>query len=423
MDQLNEALELLSEAPPLAWAGGAVVILLMVLWLGRRSRSASRVPARAPVQDRTAMRELQKNIARLESENTALSNFFQLLPDFTKEINSRMERRAVAPLLVTMVERLFAPSQILMFEFDPRVNKLFLSHQKGLAEDVTLRFEVGLGEGRIGWVAAHKVAMDVNDFIQEMRHSGTSIDLPAHSRFRTELCAPLVYQRQVVGVLSIGGVSRHYKYEKTILSLIADLGSIALFNSKLFSQVEEAANSDGLTKLFNKRFFLEKLGAEIVKAEGGHYPVSVFIFDLDHFKHYNDSQGHQAGDEVLKATGQILKDMVRPDDIAARYGGEEFIVFLPQTPKDGAMKAAEKIREKVAAHPFVNCESQPLGLVSLSGGVSTFPDDGRTGADLIVAADQALYRAKKAGRNRIARSEPNYFSDEPDEVVYSSGRG
>jgi diguanylate cyclase (GGDEF)-like protein len=393
MDQLNEALALLREAPQLAWAGGALTALLIGLWLGRRSRPMSRTTTRGPVQDRSAVRELQKTNARLESENAALSNFFQLLPDFTKEINSRMERRAVAPLLVTMV----------------------LSHQKGLSEDVTMRFEIGLGEGRIGWVAEHKVAMDVNDFIQEMRHSGTSIDLPAHSRFRTELCAPLVYQHQVVGVISIGGVSRHYKYEKTILSLIADLGSIALFNSQLFSQV--------LTKLFNKRFFLEKLGAEIVKAEGGHYPVSVFIFDLDHFKHYNDTQGHQAGDEVLKMIGQILKEMVRQDDIPARYGGEEFIVFLPQTPKDGAMRAAEKIRERVAAHPFANRESQPLGLVSLSGGVSTFPDDGRTGADLIAAADQALYRAKKAGRNQVARSAPNYFSDESDELIYNSGRG
>jgi diguanylate cyclase (GGDEF)-like protein len=423
MDQLNEALALLREAPQLAWAGGALTALLIGLWLGRRSRPMSRTTTRGPVQDRSAVRELQKTNARLESENAALSNFFQLLPDFTKEINSRMERRAVAPLLVTMVERLFAPSQILLFEFDPRVDKLFLSHQKGLSEDVTMRFEIGLGEGRIGWVAEHKVAMDVNDFIQEMRHSGTSIDLPAHSRFRTELCAPLVYQHQVVGVISIGGVSRHYKYEKTILSLIADLGSIALFNSQLFSQVQEAANSDGLTKLFNKRFFLEKLGAEIVKAEGEHYPLSVFIFDLDHFKHYNDTQGHQAGDEVLKMIGQILKETVRPDDVPARYGGEEFIVFLPQTPKDGAMRAAEKIRERVAAHPFANRESQPLGLVSLSGGVSTFPDDGRTGADLIAAADQALYQAKKAGRNQLARSAPYYFSDESDELIYNSGRG
>jgi diguanylate cyclase (GGDEF)-like protein len=183
------------------------------------------------------------------------------------------------------------------------------------------------------------------------------------------------------------------------------------------------ANSDGLTKLFNKRFFMSRLSDEILKAEKGHYPFSLFIFDLDHFKHYNDTQGHQAGDEVLKLTGQILRDMVRPDDTAARYGGEEFIVILPQTPKDGAMIAAERIRAKVAEHPYANRESQPLKIVSLSGGIATFPDDGRTGTDLIAAADAALYRAKQAGRNRVLRAETKYFSDGSEDAYYNVNNG
>ena len=166
---------------------------------------------------------------------------------------------------------------------------------------------------------------------------------------------------------------------------------------------------------------LTRLGNEILNGEKGHYPWSIFIFDLDHFKHYNDTQGHQAGDEVLKITGQILRDAVRPDDVAARYGGEEFIVILPQTPKDGAVKAAERIREGMISHKFPNGETQPLGLVSLSGGVSTFPDDGRAGPELIVAADQALYKAKNAGRNRVLRAEPKYFSDDSEDVVYNTG--
>ncbi len=425
MEHLQELLVLVDEVPALYWLVGTPALLILGWLFGRRSRSAnrSRAPVRHPAADRGAVRELQKTIARLESENAALSHFFQLLPDFTKEINSSMERRAVAHLLVSMAERLFAPSQILLFELDPKVNKLFLAHQKGLSEDVQMRYEIAPGEGRIGWVAQHRVAMDVNDFIREMRHSGVSLDMPAHSRFHTDLCAPLAYQSRILGVLSIGGISRHYKYEKTILNLVADLGSIALYNSQLFSQVQEAANSDGLTRLYNKRFFMQRLGHEILEAERGHYPVSIFIFDLDHFKHYNDTQGHQAGDEVLKITGQILREGVRPDDTAARYGGEEFIVILPHTPKDGALQAAEKIRRTVAEYEYANRESQPLGMVSLSGGVSTFPDDGRTGADLIAAADRALYEAKKSGRNKIARAKANYFSDEQDDVVYGTGGG
>jgi len=109
--------------------------------------------------------------------------------------------------------------------------------------------------------------------------------------------------------------------------------------------------------------------------------------------------------------------------MAARYGGEEFIVLLAQTPKEGAMKAAVRIRERIAGHPFPNRESQPLKIISLSGGVATYPDDGQSSSDLIAAADAALYRAKREGRNRVVASKPKYFSDEADDVVYNVQKG
>jgi diguanylate cyclase (GGDEF)-like protein len=425
MDSISDALATLQTVPPWGWACGILGGVFLGWLLGRLAGSggrSARRPAR-PENEISALRDLKSSVARLEAENTALSNFFLLLPDFTKEINSRMERRAIAPLLVKITERLFAPTQVLLFFLDDRVNTLILVQQRGLAEDVKIGFQVKMGEGRIGWVAEHQVPMDTNDFIREMRQSGASLEVPAHFRFKTELCAPMVHEGRVLGVISVGGITRHYKYEKTMLNLIADLGSIALYNNTLFSQVQEMANSDGLTKLYNKRFFMNRLSEEILKAEKGHYPVSVFMFDLDHFKHYNDTQGHQAGDEVLKITGQILREMVRPDDIPARYGGEEFIVILPQTPKDGAMVAAERIRIKMASHPYPNRESQPLKTVSLSGGVATFPDDGRTGTDLIAAADAALYRGKQAGRNRVMRAETKYFSDGTEDAYYGVHNG
>ena len=135
------------------------------------------------------------------------------------------------------------------------------------------------------------------------------------------------------------------------------------------------------------------------------------------------SQGHQAGDEVLKITGRILRESVRADDVAARYGGEEFIVLLPHTPKEGAHRFAEKFRKMMAEYEYPNRECQPLKCVSLSGGVATFPDDGRTGAELIVAADAALYKSKKAGRNRVACAKLNYFSEESDDASYGGASG
>jgi len=414
--------------------GGAVVglvvgTLLIVLWRGRASAAARSVPSgRAERTDRgdpaaSVVRELQKTVARLENDNAALANFMQLLPEFTRRMNSRIERREIPMQMVRIVEQLFAPSQILIFLLEERINKMALVKQVGLPGDAARQVQFDFGEGRLGWVAQNGVAMDLDDFIREKRLTGANFDVPAHFQFSVELCAPMIHEGKVRGVISAGGIKRHYKHEKSILSLIADLGSIALYNHDLFNKTQEMANCDGLTKLFNKRYFMERLSNVLLDASKGHHPFSLFIFDLDHFKHYNDTQGHQAGDEVLKATGEILRDTVRPDDLACRFGGEEFIVLLAHAPKKGAMQAAERIRERIAAHPFAARESQPLKVVSLSGGVATFPDDGLTSADLIAAADAALYLAKKDGRNKVLPSEPKYFSDESDDIVYHPQSG
>ena len=411
---------------PMPWITAVVVgagVFIFLHFIRRMIVGAAPKESRhaAPGHDR--VREFQKTIARLEGENAALSSFFRYLPDFTKEINSRMDRRSIAPLLQKVIEVLLAPTQIMLFQLDRSTSLLKLVQQKGAVEQQARDIQVAFGEGRIGYVAEHKITMATDDFIREMRQTGQSLDASSHFGCDPQLCAPLVHDEQTIGVISVGGITRHNKYEKSMLTLLADLGSIALHNSTLFSQTQEMANCDGLTRLYNKRFFMERLADEIRGAEKGHHPVSVFMFDLDNFKHYNDSQGHQAGDEVLKITGRILRETVRPEDLPARYGGEEFIVIWARTSKDDGVAAAERIRRKVAEYPYSNRESQPLKIVSLSGGVATFPDDGRTGAELIKAADAALYEAKRDGRNRIYGSKPKYFSDELDSGASKSKAG
>jgi diguanylate cyclase (GGDEF)-like protein len=138
--------------------------------------------------------------------------------------------------------------------------------------------------------------------------------------------------------------------------------------------------------------------------------LSLLLLDIDHFKNYNDTSGHPEGDAVLKAVGQILRGSVREDDVAARYGGEEFVVVYPGASKAQALALAENLRHAVESHPFAHGARQPCGRVTLSGGVATFPDDSRSGADLVQCADQALYAAKDAGRNRIVAARPNYLT-------------
>ena len=415
----------LNDLPGWVPAVASAIVALLAGYLLARLRSAGHrtVPVRGDAAT-TQAREMQKTIARLESDNLALANLFQLIPEYTKKMSSRIERREIPMQIVGVLEQLFGPSQILILLLEERIGKFELVKHMGLPPDFPTKFLVAPGEGRLGWVAQNGMTMDTDDFIREKRLAGANFEMPSHFPFRIELCAPMMHEDKVRGVISVGGITKHYKQEKAILELVADQGSIALYNHDLLAKTQEMANCDGLTKLFNKRFFLdEKLSGVIHEAAKGHHPFSVFIFDLDHFKHYNDTQGHQAGDEVLRTTGELLRGALRPGDFAARYGGEEFIVLLAHAPKEGAMEAAERIRTLIAEHPYANRESQPLKIISLSGGVATYPDDGLTGADLIAAADSALYRAKRGGRNKVLASEPKYFSDEAEDPVYNVQNG
>ncbi len=166
-------------------------------------------------------------------------------------------------------------------------------------------------------------------------------------------------------------------------------------------QLRTLAVTDGLTGVYNYRYFREYLAQEFRRAERHRLVVSLVMLDIDFFKKYNDTHGHQAGDEVLKVVARLMKNNTRAIDVVARYGGEEFILVLPETKKASAAIVAEKIRKLVASHIFPHKRGQANGHLTVSVGVSSYPEDARTSDTLIQCADQRLYRAKEAGRNRV----------------------
>ncbi len=170
---------------------------------------------------------------------------------------------------------------------------------------------------------------------------------------------------------------------------------------QLNKQLKHLATRDGLTGLYNRRYFLEALELEFSRSKRHGRTFSLLFIDLDHFKHYNDTFGHPAGDALLKGLAEVITESSRRTTIVARYGGEEFVLLCPETPKDGARIFAERLRKSVEEHPFHGGESQPSGRVTLSIGVSTYPEDGSDSKTLISRADQAMYQAKKNGRNRV----------------------
>jgi diguanylate cyclase (GGDEF)-like protein len=167
------------------------------------------------------------------------------------------------------------------------------------------------------------------------------------------------------------------------------------------SRLAQLAVTDGLTGLYNHRHFHERLSLEAERSVRNGLPLSLLMIDVDHFKHYNDHHGHPSGDEVLRQVARIMTDGRRANDFCARYGGEEFAVVLVDTPKLVAAKVAERLRERVATHSFEHADKQPLGCLSISLGVATFPSDANDAEGLVRAADAALYRAKGGGRNCV----------------------
>jgi diguanylate cyclase (GGDEF)-like protein len=220
----------------------------------------------------------------------------------------------------------------------------------------------------------------------------------------SEICVPLLKNDNVLGVLNIESSSDRPLTEKdvNILTSFASPVAMSIDNARLHAKATSLALTDGMTGLFNRRAFDQFLETEFIRAERYGHPLSLIFIDMDSFKEYNDTYGHPAGDERLKATAKILKNKMRDPDVAVRYGGEEFAIILPHTSKEGAMFLAERLRG--TAEGFAPGEPRERAYIpgyTISLGVATFPYDGTTISALLLAADNAELTAKRLGKNRV----------------------
>ena len=167
-------------------------------------------------------------------------------------------------------------------------------------------------------------------------------------------------------------------------------------------ELRRLATSDGLTGLYNHRYFQDRLRQEVKAAKRYGKPTSLLLIDVDHFKTYNDTLGHPQGDTLLREVSSLLLGMVREVDLVARYGGDEFAIAMPQAEKGSATILAERLRKHLASAPFVEAATLPEQTLTISIGVACFPEDGATASELISSADRALYRAKRGGRNQVS---------------------
>jgi diguanylate cyclase (GGDEF)-like protein len=211
---------------------------------------------------------------------------------------------------------------------------------------------------------------------------------------------------EYLGALSIARRARPFtREEEELLEYLAGQAVVSIENASLHATVERQAVTDELTGLANVRALGSILEREIERARRFDGSLALIMVDLDRFKQVNDEHGHQQGDEVLAAVAAVLRELSRDIDAPARYGGEELAVVLPQTDSDGAAQLAERMRERIEALRVPHVDGRDPLRVTASFGVAALPENGWDRESLIAAADAALYRAKRAGRNRVERAE------------------
>ena len=217
--------------------------------------------------------------------------------------------------------------------------------------------------------------------------------------FQGVMGIPFQMKGETSGGILVGSRDRSYRArDQQLLEILANQAAHALENAQLYQRMEEMATTDGLTGLYNHRYFQEALDRELDRAERQKSRLSLALLDIDHFKSFNDTYGHPAGDEVLRILAGVLLKTARKTDIVARYGGEEFVVILPDTDAKRAGEMATRIRNAVRKKAF-RIEGKSL-RVTVSIGIACYPDDAVKKGELIDAADKALYHSKEGGRDQ-----------------------
>ena len=225
------------------------------------------------------------------------------------------------------------------------------------------------------------------------------------------LCLPMMAHGEVLALLHVysdgdtDGSQSVSETQKSLLKVFTEQIALALSNLKLRDSLRQQSIRDPLTGLFNRRYLEEALLLEIQRAKRSNAPFSILMIDLDHFKRFNDTHGHEAGDVVLQNLGRFLQRHIRGGDIACRYGGEEFTLVLPGTSLELAQQRGEELTAGVRAL-HVEFNGSSLGPLSISAGVATFPNHGESVELVLQSADMALYQAKNEGRDRVVVAVP-----------------
>lgn len=357
------------------------------------------------VQSREALSKKLSRYAQLQSIAETLSNMTELAD--------------ISQLAVDRAFTLIGKSDAcLLFLVDTQRQELSLFTSK--KRDALMNIRSKHGDQFDRYVLRTHRPLLVNDVRRDFRFT---VNLSMDRAIASVIACPMLVGQSPEGILRLDSTqpSSYTQDDLRFLDIFLDLVSTAVTNAQLFAKTQQLAMTDGLTGLTLRRPFMEALGRELLRTTRSRESLGVLMLDVDNFKQYNDTFGHTAGDVVLRSVAKMVQEAVPAGTMIARYGGEEFAVLLPRTSSAEAGETAERIRHLIeegfrstdAAHAATR-EAKPTSRgirmakehrqVTVSIGVSSFPADAQMDLELIRVADQRLYQAKRAGRNRVCAS-------------------
>jgi len=340
--------------------------------------------------------------ARLLTRSQELAGELRRLLDMSGELSESLDSRQVANLTAGHLARAMGVDECAISYWDRpsgRVESLGYFPLLRL-DELEPYFDVaGFPETLRALESQEVVIIDAQDPAADP----AEVKLLVQDGNRMLVMLPLVAKGQSIGLVEMfSQASVSWDTERLELAqTMANEAAMALENARLYEEARKLADRDPLTGFYNHRFLHERLGEEVVRSQRGRRPLSMLMLDLDDFKLVNDTFGHLFGDRVLTWTAELIRSTLRASDIPARYGGDEFAVILPETDQAEARVVAERILEAFRDRAFVGEQRGPVPIAA-SIGVATFPADGRSGTDLIAAADGALYRVKREGGHDAA---------------------
>lgn len=400
----------------LSWAvlaAGLITSLSLVaflFWNMRRTDRVEHLVATRTVELTDTIREHQATEASLQQAHTELTSRMEIIRRHSEEIELLSEMGELLQTCQKVSESYTVIARFAHKLFPGEDGALYVFGSSRRSLELVMQFGNGPDEHAIidpeeCWALRRGKPHYGNDQHESLRCGHVNEDM-----LTQYLCLPLIAQGETIGLLHVRQGANQQASEplddskRQLMLAVAEHAALAIANLSLRERLRQQSIRDPLTGLYNRRHMEESLEREIHRARRGSKSVAILMVDIDHFKNFNDTYGHEAGDMVLIKVAQMLNTSVRGEDIPCRFGGEEFVAILPGASIEDGVEKAESLRTLIG-ELTVAYNGADLPQVSVSVGVAVFPEHGFSGVDVLHVADQALYRAKREGRNRVVRAE------------------